>query len=80
MMISYDNDAKALYITLSAEAKVAKTVEFSTETFLDLSKSGELVGVEMLNPNRADLQRIAKKYHHPELSRIHPSKFLKAVA
>ena len=80
MLISYDNDAKALYITVLAEAKVAKTVEFSAETFVDLTKKGELVGVEMLNPNRSDLRRIAKKYRHPELSRIYPEKFLKAVA
>ena len=80
MLISYDNDAKAMYIMLLADGKVAKTVEFSAETFVDLTKKGELVGVEMLNPNRLDLRRIAKKYHHPELSRISPEKFLKAVA
>lgn len=80
MMISYDNEVKAMYIALSADAKVAKTVEFSSQTFLDLDESGELIGIEMLNPNRTDLQNIARKYHCPELSRIHPAKFLKAVA
>ncbi len=80
MMISYDNDAKVLYIALSADSKAAKTVEFSSQTFLDLDRRGGLIGIEMLRPNRSDLQRIAKKYHHPELSRIHPARFLKAVA
>ena len=80
MLISYDNDAKALYITLLSEAKVAKTVEFNLETYVDLTKKGELIGIEMLNPNHSDLCQIAKKYHHPELSRIHPEKLLKAVA
>ena len=80
MMVSYDNDAKALYIALVADTKVARTVEFSADTFLDFSKSGELVGVEMLNPNRTELKRIAKQYRHPELSRIYPDRFLKAVA
>ena len=80
MLISYDNDAKAMYITLLTEKRVAKTVEFSAETYVDLTKTGELIGVEMLKPNRSDLQRIAKKYRHPELSRIYPEKFLKAVA
>ena len=80
MMVSYDNDAKAMYIALKAEVKVSRTVEFSAETFLDIAKNGELVGVEMLKPNRLDLRRIAKQYHHPELSRIQPEKFLKAVA
>ena len=80
MLISYDNDAKALYITLLSEARVARTVEFNPETYVDLTKKGELIGVEMLNPNHSDLCRLAKKYHQPELSRIHPEKFLKAVA
>lgn len=79
MLISYDNDAKAMYITLLAEAKVAKTVEFASETYVDLTKKGELIGIEMLSPNRSDLRRIAKKYHHPELARISPEKFLQAV-
>ncbi len=80
MMISYDNDAKALYIALSVDSKAARTIEFSSQTFLDLDQKGELIGVEMLSPNRSDLKRIAKQYHHPELSRIHPDRFLKAVA
>ncbi len=80
MLISYDDDAKAMYITLLAEARVTKTVEFSSETYVDLSKKGELIGIEMLKPNRSELRRIAKKYHHPELSRISPEKLLKAVA
>ena len=80
MMISYDNDAKAMYIALKAETKVSRTVEFSSDTFLDIAKNGELIGVEMLKPNHSELRRIAKKYHHPELSRIQPEKFLKAVA
>jgi len=80
MMISYDDDAKAMYIALSVDAKAARTVEFSPETFLDLDRKGELIGIEMLSPNRSDLKRIAKQYDHPELSRIHPDRFLKAVA
>jgi uncharacterized protein YuzE len=78
MLISYDDKAKAMYVALLHD-KVAKTVEFSSETFLDLSSSGELIGVEMLQPNRMDLRKIAKKYRQPELSRI-PQKLLKAVA
>jgi uncharacterized protein YuzE len=79
MLISYDPVAKAIYISL-AEAKSAKTVEFAPQTYLDFARSGRLIGVEMLSPNRPVLKRIARKYHHPELSRIHPEKFLKTVA
>ncbi len=79
MMIEFETVGRVLYITLLDE-KAAKTVEFSSQTIIDLTKSGELIGVEMLSPNRSDLQRIAKKYHHPELSRINPDKLFKAVA
>ena len=80
MMISYDNDVKAVYITLLSEAKVAKTVEFAPETYLDFTKNGELIGVEMLSPSRDVLKRIAKKFNLPELSRIRPDKLLQVVS
>ena len=80
MLVSYDNDAKAVYITLMADGKVAKTIEFDTDTYLDLTKRGELIGIEMLNPTRPVLLRIAKQFHHPELSRIYLNRLLKAVA
>ena len=77
-MIEYETVGKVLYIGL-LNARAAKTVEFSAETFLDFTKKGELIGIEMLRPNRSELLRIAKRYHHPELSRIYPDRFLKTV-
>lgn len=73
--IGYDPLVKAVYIKLS-EGKVAKTIEFAPETFVDLDQKGKLLGVEMINPGKLIitrkkhpplLQQIAKKYHVPEL-------------
>ena len=80
MIISYDNLAEAVYIKLKPEAKIAKTIEFAPETFIDIASDGELVGIEMLNPGNLVLKRLAKKFHRPELNRINTAKFKQAVA
>ncbi len=79
MTIEFETVGRVMYIGL-LDKKAAKTVEFSSQTNIDLSKSGELIGVEILSPNRSDLRRLAKKYCQPELSRIDPGKLFKAVA
>ena len=80
MVVSYDSLAQAVYIKLQPEAEVSRTIEFAPETFVDLDKNGNLIGIEMLNPARIVLKEIAKKFHHPELSRINPGKFKEAIA
>ena len=80
MIISYDSLAGAVYIKLRPEAKVARTVEFAPETFIDLTEDGELIGVEMLNPGQLILKRLAKEFHRPELSKINTQKLQEAVA
>ena len=79
MIVSYDNIAEAVYIKLKPEGKVARTVEVAPETFVDLDKDGDLVGVELLNPGTLILRRLAKTYHRPELSRVNPEKLQEAV-
>jgi len=78
MTITFDSEAKALYVKVR-EGKVAKTIEFSPETFVDLDDKGHLIGVEMLNPGNltiqktrvlAPLQKIATKFHQPALNNI----------
>ena len=78
MIITFDTVAKAMYVKL-AKGKVAKTVEFAPETFVDLDKNGKLMGVEMLNPGKLALKkkvrphilpRLANKFHVPELKSI----------
>jgi len=71
MKISFDTLAKAVYIELERK-KVAKTIEFAPEVFVDLDYKGELVGIELLNPGTLFLKKIAKKYHKPELAKVHP--------
>ena len=80
MIVSYDSLADAIYIKIKPEAKVAKTIEFAPETFVDLSEDGDLIGIEMLNPGQLVLKRLAKKFHRPELSKINPQKLQEAVA
>ena len=80
MIISYDSLAQAVYIKISPEAKVARTIEFAPETFIDLAEDGDLVGVEMLNPGQLILKRLAKKFHRPELSRIRTDKITQILA
>ena len=80
MIISYDNLADAVYIKIKPEAKVARTVEFAPETFVDLDDNGDLIGIEMLNPGQLILKRIAKKFHRPELSKVHPNRLQEAFS
>lgn len=79
MIISYDNIADAVYIKIRPEAKVARTVEFAPETFIDLTEDGDLIGIEMLNPGQLILKRLAKKFYRPELARINIEKLQQAA-
>lgn len=71
MKISFDTLAKAVYIELEKK-KVAKSKEFAPEVFLDFDYKGELIGIELLNPGTLYLKKIAKKFHRPELEKVHP--------
>ncbi|OGR84147.1 MAG: hypothetical protein A2902_06525 [Elusimicrobia bacterium RIFCSPLOWO2_01_FULL_64_13] len=75
MLISFDPEAKALYIQIK-DAKIKRTVEFGPETFVDLDSKGDLIGVEMLHPGKLTiLRRIAREYQVPFLGRV-PSEFI----
>lgn len=80
MIISYDSVADAVYIKIAPEAIVARTVEFESETFIDLTDDGQLIGVEMLNPSQFVLKRLAKKFCRPELATIDTKVLQKLVA
>lgn len=77
--IGYDPLVKAVYIKIN-EGRVAKTVEFAPETFVDLDQKGNLLGIEMLNPGRLTikkkkhsslLKKIANKWNAPEVTQLH---------
>lgn len=80
MIVSYDNVAVALYIKLKVDLVVAETIEFAPDTFIDLTADGELIGIEMLNPTGLVLKKIARKFHLPELFKVHPRKLQQAIA
>lgn len=55
MLISFDTDVQAIYIELK-NAKVARTTEPAPEVFLDFDKADNLLGIELLNAGKLDLQ------------------------
>lgn len=69
MLISFDTEAKAVYIELK-DSKVAKTREFAPEVFLDFDEADNLLGIELLNPGKLELRKIAKKFNIPQLRKI----------
>lgn len=71
MKISFDTVTKAVYIALEVK-KAARTIEFAPEVFVDLNYKGELIGIELLNPGTLYLKKIAKEFHKPELTKVHP--------
>ncbi len=71
MKISFDTFSKTIYIELEKK-KVFKTVEFEQEVFLDFDKDNNLIGIELLNPVKVHVSRIASEYHMPEIKRINP--------
>ncbi len=71
-----NKDVMALYFRLTRH-KVAKTVESSDSVNIDLDSRGNVIGVEVLNPESVSaLVDIADLYHAPELKKIVKSKWL----
>lgn len=48
----YDMDANALYIELVAGQKAASTEEIDPGTLVDLDANGQVIGIEVIHPNR----------------------------
>ena len=76
-----DGNVDAMYFKFR-RGRVARTVEFSEWTLIDLDKEGDIVGVEMLEPGmvtRKELERAAKKYREPSLATLNPKSLLAGV-
>jgi uncharacterized protein YuzE len=56
--VRYDEEAKALYFQM-IKGKVAETVSLGKDQFLDVSKNGKIIGLEVLLPNKIPVK--AKK-------------------
>jgi uncharacterized protein YuzE len=62
---SYDLDADALYVEL-ADRQVARTVPVDSGTLVDLDADGEVVGIEVIQPQRTwPLREILKRFPLP---------------
>lgn len=59
MKIEYDRYAKALYIRLQ-EKERSRTVEINENLNLDMDEKGNLIGIEILNPEDYPVEKILK--------------------
>lgn len=59
MKIEYDSYAKALYIRLQ-ERNVDRTLEVNENLNIDLDERGNLIGIEILNPEDYPVEKILK--------------------
>ncbi len=59
MKIEYDRYAKALYIRLQGKER-GRTIEINENLNIDLDEKGNLIGVEILNPDAYPLEMILK--------------------
>lgn len=60
MNIKIDTIAKAIYISFK-DAKVDRTIEIAPEIFIDLDSKGKTIGLEMINPGKIEIKKIARK-------------------
>lgn len=59
MKIEYDNYAKALYIRIQ-EKEGVRTLEVNENLNIDLDEKGNIVGIEILNPEDYPVEKILK--------------------
>ena len=53
MLLIYDNDSDALYVSFRDGVRVDRTEQIDPGTLIDLDRAGEIVGIEVLRPARA---------------------------
>lgn len=46
--VTYDPEAKAIYISLNKGSKVAKTIPLGADRYLDVDENGKAIGLEIL--------------------------------
>jgi uncharacterized protein YuzE len=55
--VSYDPEAKALYIQISHQ-RVAKTIPLGQGNYMDISESGKAIGLEIIFPRSTPQEAI----------------------
>jgi uncharacterized protein YuzE len=62
--VEYDQQADALYIALTEDAEVVRTVEIDPGTLVDVGSGGRLLGVEIIRPARPwPVDEILRQFH-----------------
>ena len=79
MIASYDSHSGIVYIQVDERAKTTKTVEFDSQTVVELDEKDGLVAIEMMKPNMLILKRIAKKFERWELTRVNLDNLQKSI-
>jgi len=69
LRLEYDPDVNCFYLQLK-DAPVARSVDIDdkTEVVVDLDARDEVVGIELIQPSRATLQEVARRYELPDFS------------
>jgi uncharacterized protein YuzE len=69
LRLEYDPEVNCFYLRLK-KARVVRSVDVGgrTEVVVDLDKKGDVVGIELIQPTRATLRRVARDYHLPDFS------------
>lgn len=69
MHFTYDHDVDAVYVSIS-DAAVARTVEIDPLTLADVDRHGQLVGLEVIKPDRdLPLERVFDRFNLPPTAR-----------
>ena len=64
MLLTYDNESDALYVSLRDDVAVARTEQIDPGTLIDVDPSGDIVGIEVLRPARAwPLDEVVSRFH-----------------
>ena len=58
MKISYDPIAKALYAEVGKDGIVKRTSEVAQDVFIDYDENNKLLGIEILNVEKKDLDKL----------------------
>ena len=72
--IRFDPASRTAYIKV-AQGRVAATKEQAPGVFVDLGSSGQLLGIEILDPKRIQvslIHRLAKQFKVPDLATLNP--------
>jgi uncharacterized protein YuzE len=70
MNLTWDTESDALYIRLRDPQSVSRTVQLDAGTLVDLDRSGEAIGIQVIRPARRwPLNEVLRRWSIPEPER-----------